>query len=114
MSEANHASGELKGVLISLFQQLGLFAQASKVQKDHSIALNSPVELANILRKQGIGFTAHRLTGEILSHIVYPAISVSSRGEAQLIRRQEQQFEKLTPNLEQVGGRAGNPLAVKS
>ncbi|MDR8525251.1 peptidase domain-containing ABC transporter [Shewanella fidelis] len=95
------ADTELKQLLITLFQQLGLFAQATNLQTDTNTGDIDTCELAGLLSKHHIGFSVVKFHKQVISQSIHPFIVVPEDAAAFLVRRRNEALETFDKASEQ-------------
>ncbi|MGS0681854.1 peptidase domain-containing ABC transporter [Shewanella sp. 125m-7] len=92
-SEKQPDMPELKPILISLFQQLGLFAQATNLINDQTFQDIDTSQLAGLLKKHHIGFSVYKLHQQAIAQSIHPFIVVPETEPAFIARRRDELFE---------------------
>ena len=67
---------ELKNILVTLLQQLGLYAQATNLISDNAIENIDTAQLADLLKKHHLDFSVYKLHKSALSQSIHPFIVV--------------------------------------
>ncbi|MCK8044960.1 ATP-binding cassette domain-containing protein [Shewanella sp. 1CM18E] len=86
---------ELKNILVTLLQQLGLYAQATNLISDKAIASIDTAQLAGLLKKHHLDFSVYKLHKTALSQSIHPFIVVPESEPAFLARRHGEVIERL-------------------
>lgn len=86
----------LKSAIIRLFEQLGLHVQARNVIKNQVEDDLSYLDAFVLFKKHQLNVTVQSCASGELKHTVFPFIWVSPQGKAEVMRRHQHQWQKLT------------------
>ncbi|MCC4834187.1 ATP-binding cassette domain-containing protein [Shewanella sp. 10N.7] len=89
---------ELKPLVVDLFQQLGLYTQASNIANDHNNTDLNTLGLSRLLKKHQIGFSVTNNTAKNLHLSIHPFLVIPQNEPGFIVRRQGHVFEALTGN----------------
>lgn len=94
----SQADNNLKDLMMSLLQTLGLYAQANNLEKEYEKKELSVDSITHILRKFEVIFSVSQLQQSHLTHSIHPFIILPSVGAPYIARRAGNHFETLTIN----------------
>ncbi|WP_076537887.1 peptidase domain-containing ABC transporter [Shewanella sp. UCD-KL21] len=90
----NTSKSELKPLVVELFQQLGLYSQASNVTNDTTSDFNT-LAVSRLLKKHQIGFSVKQPLDSTLHLTIHPFLVIPVTNNAFIARRQGKDFERL-------------------
>ncbi|WP_037471143.1 peptidase domain-containing ABC transporter [Shewanella waksmanii] len=97
-TSATSTPNELKLAAISLFQQLGLYAQATHLLNDAKSQEFDTLALNQLLKHHQLRFRVLNFAPQVMAQTSHPAILVPKDATASVIRRRGEQLEQLDSN----------------
>lgn len=91
-------NNDLKVILSSLLEQLGLYAQAKNVSSDPRLNQLDTIGLTKLLNKHNIGFSVNKSDDAHILQAIHPFIVIGDDTPATLMRRRGGLFEVLDSN----------------
>lgn len=88
----------LKSLLVTLFNQLGLNAQAKNIERSALVDDASYLDAYVLFKKHHVVADLRSIDPEMLSHTIYPFLLLPEEGEPQIGRRNHHTFEYLGPH----------------
>lgn len=88
----------LKSLLVTLFNQLGLNAQAKNIERSALVDNASYLDAYVLFKKHHVVADLRSIDPEMLSHTIYPFLILPEEGEPQIGRRNQHIFEYLGPH----------------
>ncbi|WP_153912524.1 peptidase domain-containing ABC transporter [Shewanella sp. TC10] len=108
----NTSANEIRNLTVSLFQQLGLYTQATNIANAQDTDLTT-LGLSRLLKKHQVGYSVKKADDSSLHLSIHPFMVFPDNGTAFIAKRQGHTFEKLdddnqwrTVDLTQIGGSA--------
>jgi len=89
---------ELKASLVSLFNQLGLHAQANSIEQNQQLDRLSTVSFVEVLKKHQVSFSLVPFSQDSIAKSNFPFLIIPNNAEAVVARRKEQQVDILASN----------------
>lgn len=94
----NQQADPLKATLVTLFNQLGLHAQANSIEQNQQLNSINTVTMVEVLKKHQIAFSLVPFCHKSISKSNLPFLILPMDGEVIIARRKEHQLEVLNKN----------------
>lgn len=97
-TEKNESINELKSSLVSLFNQLGLHAQASSIEQNKQLDNLTTVSLVEVLKKHQVAYSLVPFSKQAIANSNFPFLIIPNESDVLVARRKEQQVDILATN----------------